>query len=171
MNKTTIKFNIAGVGIAILGVIALYTVRYFNPENRQIREAERLIEELKRQEREDPYGGTTPEETLRLFIEALKKGDVELASRFYIISEQEKQQKKLATFSKEEIGNIIIHVQSAQKGEITVKLNRATFSYTKKIVNGFIMINDKKISVPSGDAEQTIEMIHNLNNIWKIISL
>ncbi len=35
--------------------------------------------------KEDVYGGKTPEETLKLFIEALKKEDIELASKYFIL--------------------------------------------------------------------------------------
>ncbi len=37
---------------------------------------------------EDTYGGATPEETLQLFIDALKAGDIELASKYYIPEKQ-----------------------------------------------------------------------------------
>jgi len=35
--------------------------------------------------REDTYGGKTPEETLQMFIEALKREDIELASKYFMI--------------------------------------------------------------------------------------
>ena len=38
---------------------------------------------------EDPYGGATPEETLKLFVDALRAGDIELASKYYIPEKQE----------------------------------------------------------------------------------
>ena len=37
---------------------------------------------------EDTHGGGTPEETLQLFIDALKSGDIELASKYYIPEKQ-----------------------------------------------------------------------------------
>jgi len=36
----------------------------------------------------DTYGGETPEETLRLFIDALEKKDYELASKYFVVEEQ-----------------------------------------------------------------------------------
>ena len=33
----------------------------------------------------DTWGGKTPQETLDLFIDALRKGDVELASKYFLI--------------------------------------------------------------------------------------
>lgn len=38
----------------------------------------------------DPYGGETPEETLALFIEALKKGDADLASKYFLPEKRRK---------------------------------------------------------------------------------
>ncbi len=41
--------------------------------------------------REDTYGGKTPEETWVMFLEALKKGDVELASKYVVVEKREKR--------------------------------------------------------------------------------
>lgn len=45
----------------------------------------------------DTHGGATPEETLRLFIEALEKKDYVLASRYYVVEEQENAYKDFQT--------------------------------------------------------------------------
>ena len=39
--------------------------------------------------RADTYGGSTPEETLQLFITALKAGDIDLASRYFALETNE----------------------------------------------------------------------------------
>lgn len=39
--------------------------------------------------RADTYGGETPEETLRLFVEALEKKDFELAAKYFVIENRE----------------------------------------------------------------------------------
>ena len=44
---------------------------------------------LEAQYRADNYGGTTPEETLRLFIEALEKKDYALAAKYFVVEKQE----------------------------------------------------------------------------------
>ncbi len=41
--------------------------------------------------REDTYGGKTPEETWEMFLDALKKGDVELASKYVVPEKREKR--------------------------------------------------------------------------------
>lgn len=50
-------------------------------------ESERLEEAY----RNDQYGGATPEETLRLYVEALEVGNAELASKYFIPENQKKE--------------------------------------------------------------------------------
>jgi len=45
----------------------------------------------------DTYGGTTPEETLRMFIEALEKKDYVLASKYYLVEDQSQALDDLQT--------------------------------------------------------------------------
>jgi hypothetical protein len=42
----------------------------------------------------DTYGGATPEETLKLFIDALEKKDYELASKYFVVEEQEENVRR-----------------------------------------------------------------------------
>ncbi|MBT6053372.1 MAG: hypothetical protein HOG49_41850, partial [Candidatus Scalindua sp.] len=49
----------------------------------------------------DIYGGDTPEETLELFIQALESGDVELASKYFVVEKQEEGLYDLEIASKE----------------------------------------------------------------------
>ncbi len=79
--------------------IGIYFRYYFEISSKnQIKKSALYIdietENRKREEREkdfiaamkaDVYGGKTPEETLKLFIEALKAGDVELASKYFYL--------------------------------------------------------------------------------------
>jgi len=48
-------------------------------------------ESLEQPYKEDIYGGKTPEETWAMYIDALKKGDIDLASRYYAVRDQEKK--------------------------------------------------------------------------------
>lgn len=84
-NKTSWKF--LGIFIAIVaGSAAIaYMAVFFSPEARQ----ERAMADLLEQYANDTYGGETPEETLSLFIKALEAGDVELASKYAILDNQQ----------------------------------------------------------------------------------
>ncbi len=41
----------------------------------------------------DTVGGKTPQDTLRMYIEAVEKGDYELASKYFILEKQEEELK------------------------------------------------------------------------------
>jgi hypothetical protein len=45
--------------------------------------------------KKDTYGGATPEETLQLFIDAMKTEDYELASKYYLPEQQKKVYEEL----------------------------------------------------------------------------
>ena len=50
---------------------------------------------LEAQYKNDPYGGATPEETLKLFIEALEKKDYTLASNYFVPEERTKNLERM----------------------------------------------------------------------------
>jgi len=54
----------------------------------------RYYEALKRAYEKDTYGGETPDETLALFIDALKKGDIDLASKYFVVEKQEEKKNE-----------------------------------------------------------------------------
>jgi hypothetical protein len=51
----------------------------------------------------DTYGGTTPQETLQMYIDAVEKGDYVLASKYFIGDYQEKELESLQSSSQENI--------------------------------------------------------------------
>ena len=56
---------------------------------------EELSAKLKQMYKNDKYGGDTPQETLDLFIDALKKGDVDLASKYFVPEKQEQMKYEI----------------------------------------------------------------------------
>ena len=44
----------------------------------------------------DTYGGKTPEETYSMFLDALKKKDIELASKYFVLNKQDQYKKALS---------------------------------------------------------------------------
>jgi len=100
MNKRYIMFGFATVALAVLALGAWWWQsegQYRNiefvpgdPEFSSNQEYFRYYEALKEAYAEDKYGGDTPEETLQLFIDALKAGDVELASKYFVVEERDK---------------------------------------------------------------------------------
>lgn len=93
------------VGLVALVLLALYLAGYLKwyaegakyriqnqISNNYIAAQEAQQAALEAQYKNDPYGGATPEETLKLFIEALEKKDYTLASNYFL---PEKRQEAL----------------------------------------------------------------------------
>ena len=95
MAKTIFKFAAGFAGIVILGVLLILAVKYWGYRNSEEYKIERDLQKLEKQYAEDPYGGDTPEETLRLFIDALKAGNTDLASKYFVLDKQEEWRNEL----------------------------------------------------------------------------
>ena len=64
-------------------------------------------EELLERKLADTYGGKTPQETLRLYIEAVEKGDYELASKYFIEDYRGLELKNLQSSSRAKLNTLI----------------------------------------------------------------
>ena len=100
----------SAIGLFLLAIVGLYagyilgvifTFKVIIPYVDKARYEESLKEYLKPYE-EDNIGGNTPEETVDLFIEALKKGDYDLASKYFVVDEQEKWKKMFNEATKQQ---------------------------------------------------------------------
>ena len=114
-------------------------------------------EEKSKSYRDDKYGGKTPEETFNLFITALKKEDVNLASKYFIFSKQEGWRKVLEEYKTQGlIRNFIDELENIQlewqRGK-TRDPNIAEFSISSR-------------NEPSSSETTTFERYPN--GVWKI---
>ena len=79
--------------LAFFGYIVGGVVKY----NIDIRKADKAVERfqgsLEQPYKEDTYGGKTPEETWAMYLDALKKGDIDLASRYYAVGDQKEAEE------------------------------------------------------------------------------
>jgi hypothetical protein len=53
------------------------------------------IEKQEQRYKEDKFGGKTPEETYEMFLDALRKKDIELASKYFVLDKQDEYKKVL----------------------------------------------------------------------------
>src|SRR3989338_11380437 len=96
------------VGVVVLLVLAVYLSGYLEwyaegakyriqneISNQYIKSQEAQQAALEAQYKNDPYGGATPEETLRLFIEALEKKDYTLASNYFVPEKRGESLKRM----------------------------------------------------------------------------
>lgn len=125
----------------------------------QIKRAEQTLQrfeqELMRPYTEDRVGGKTPEETLRLFLEALKKKDVDLAAKYFVLDKQDEWRRSFILIKeKGEWGNMVKDIEKAQGGPGTSDTN-----YQYDVLN------------EEGVVGAIVDLIKQPNGIWKIRSL
>jgi len=164
--KSLMRFGGIFLGIIILVAGITYAwENYLSPDARSARDMANQYEkyldwESKYREtlKNDTFGGETPEATLKLFVDALKKGDVDLASKYFWIDERTPQSvwkdgmQKLKDEGKLE--EVIKNVERAQKSD------RNTGS--EKIIEFTIVGQNNEI-----DYSITLK-INEENKIWKI---
>jgi len=123
--KSLLKFVLIFLAIIIIAGTAVFVwTKYFSPAARRAQETQKQYEKYlawqKAYEdamRADTYGGKTPQETLDMFIDALRKEDVELASKYFIIEETGERDPKWLTLLEKikNEGNIIRFGDDLQK--------------------------------------------------------
>lgn len=134
--------------------------RYFSESARDVRAFKDYQKQVEEAYRNDIYGGATPEETLKLFVEALKKEDIELASKYFALDDN---------LSREKWDNYLKQVkekgllkQMANDIEKDAKLGNPAY----KSDAGFVLLND------DGTVGVQIDMeINPVSKVWKIESL
>ena len=142
MSKNPLKFFIRGLLIIAIGFGAVYAIQFWRQRTNPEYQVLQYFKDLERQYREDPYGGSTPEETLRLFIDALKKGDIDLAAKYFLIEEQKKEYSYLESLKKED--NLKRAIEDAEKLKLSkLEEERAFFTIAneKNIVEVQVVLN------------------------------
>ena len=122
---------------------------------RKAAELQREIDQIREQERQrlmaDTYGGKTPQETLRMYIEAVEKGNYELASRYFIEENRSKEIINLKlTEQKDNISFFVQQLKDAGKENGSYSNDRDGFAIRKPILIDFLLYP---------------------NGIWKIIEI
>ncbi len=120
-----------------------------------LKEQERELRKLTKLYKSDHYGGKTPEETLRLFVEALKKKDYKLAAKYYVPEKWE--------WAEEEMKKWLSNEKAVSKFLEAYDNNNMQIN-ENTVGTAIILIYFDEQSPPYG-----IKMIKNeINNIWKI---
>lgn len=97
----------------------------------------------------DTYGWSTPQETLRMYIDAVEKGDYGLASKYFIESKREVELTSLQNSSQENITQTISEIKtSANGGEYDAEKN--TYIALSPVF---------------------IKLVKYPNNIWKLVEI
>ena len=158
MARRMAKFFGWTAGIVAIGVAAFFSFQYLQYRGSDEYQAEQFVKNWERQYAEDTYGGDTPEETLRLFVSALKAGDTDLAAKYFVIDKQQEWRDDLAKIKEK---NLL--------GEMIRDLERLNNKYP--LVEGentrfiFEVYNEQKELVLQADIAK------GPSSKWKIIKL
>jgi len=124
----------------------------------------------------DTYGGATPEETYDMFIEALKDGDVELASKYFILEKQDNWQETFEKFqSSDSLEEFIFELENTKK--IWKKSEKsddtaASFTYPNVVEEDKIVeFEGQKLTIPAGNYTNEVMFIKYPSEVWKIEGL
>lgn len=101
--KRYLKFIAGFLGIIIVTIGGFFILeQYLNPSEKFVRQLEKQNEvytkweeQYKQAMEEDIYGGKTPKETLKMFIAALEKEDINEASQYFQLETNEKSKDYL----------------------------------------------------------------------------
>lgn len=133
MFKNVGKFLGMAMGIGVLGIAILFAVEYWQYKNSPEYQVTQNLKELEKQYAEDPYGGDTPEETLRLFIDALKLGDTELAAKYFVLDKQQEWREDLAKIKEKNLLDEMVK----DLGKTHLKIDNDTAFFTLLNEDGF----------------------------------
>ncbi|MBI2591650.1 MAG: hypothetical protein HYW34_03170 [Candidatus Brennerbacteria bacterium] len=125
----------------------------------KVKQAEEVQARVEEAYRNDTYGGKTPQETLDMFVAALRAGDVDLASKYFALDDNLERGKWLSYL--QEIKNKNLLIQMAED------FSRAEFY--KKIYEA-----NQQFIIYNSDRTDSLIINFSLNpisKIWKIESL
>lgn len=159
-----IKFGVIAAVLILAGLVAGYAIGIFaylkviGPYVAEMK-YKKFLEDYLKPYKEDFTGGNTPEETIDLFVAALKKGDYELAVKYFVIQEQEKQRESYMNLNEENKKNINDWITEIESNKKTWK--------KENIEEGKI---EFWYNTGKGENERTssIYLRKNINNKWKI---
>lgn len=139
------------------------------------REAKRVQEEFERPYKEDKYGGKTPEQTFDMFLAVLRKGDIDLASKYFELENQEEWLEKLSQYKENNnLSDFLKELERERKEWEFIKNDGETaeYSYTVVVERATkTKFGDQIIDIPPGEYKNSIIFIKSINKLWKISSL
>lgn len=142
--------------------------RYLSPQAKLNRETQANYqkyleweEQYQKAMSEDTYGGKTPQETLDLFIKALRAEDIELASKYFMLNEVGEVDRKWIDYLKNVKDRGLLQ-QMANDIERDARLGNSAYQGDA----GFVLFND------DGTVGVQIDMkLNSMSEVWKIESL
>jgi hypothetical protein len=166
-----LKYSAALAGVVFVLSAGIFSwVNYLSPEAKNIVAQRKDIETILKMQRNyeeamraDTYGGKTPQETLDMFISALKKKDFDLASKYFSLKE--------TGVGNLEWRNSLAEADNKQKVQVILDALRSAKLDQGASIN---LENDVVFSVRNKDGiviEDVRLVLNKYANIWKIESM
>lgn len=159
------------VGVPVLILIALMVVLLLpGYKSWQLKRAYDKVEELYYT---DNYGGATPEETYDLFIDALKDGDLELASKYFVLGSQDNWLETLDKYQKSSyLPNFIKELENTKNKWSKIEMedpNAVAFRYQSLIEQDTeTKYEGQKLVIPAGNYTNESIFRKYPSGVWKI---
>ncbi len=133
---------------------------------------QRQLDALEKPYKTDKIGGQTPEETFDLFISALKKGDVDLASKYFVIQKQDDWKKTLEEYKTNSLlANFVLELENTRKewrkndsGDSEIVEFYSTVVVDQEVLD----FNGQKIPIEPGKYTNTMRFEKYPTGVWKI---
>ena len=165
--------------LILLALLVIWSINSLFPVLRNKFEAwqvKRAYDKLAEPYYKDTYGGKTPEETYDLFISALKKGDTDLASKYFVIEDQESWDKTLSEYQNVgSLNSFIAEIENTKK--VWRKSDKSTqdlvsFVYTNIITEDKeVEFEGQKLTIPAGNYQNESVFTKYPTGVWKIEGL
>ena len=169
------------VWVVIVVFLILIIVNFFlgiYSRNLKATANEKLTQSFENIYNDDVFGGETPEETLRLFLEAMEESDLVLASQYFVTGNIQNQiYAYLRKIQKNgTLKNTQVQWEAAlENGEgLDDGLNRYAISYKVKVSKDSFLTdytNGRQFKIKKGEYTNIIYFVKNKSNIWKILSI
>lgn len=136
-------------------MMSAYQVAKFEQEQAQ------ALEKFRAEQMQDTMGGKTPQETLAMYIDAVEKGDYELASKYFAKEQRTNIIASFSNVSKADTQNILILLK-----QCLVQMNKGLES--DPTIMGYSNSNDKEYSIAR---PILVKFVRYENGVWKIIEI
>lgn len=156
---------ITGLIVILLGISIFFYYQYKNQDPllnlmdlkdiKSVEQYDEYVAVLENAYKNDNYGGATPRETLDLFIQALEKGDTDLASKYFVPEKQRQMAEDLR------IGK--------SNGTIKNSIELVRHYSSDSPISGEKYFMSYKTDI--GLSAQAMFLLNRFTNIWKIDSL
>jgi len=136
-----------------MGIVVVLAATIFVLDRMWTARAENALLNAEKAVAEDTYGGKTPEETLAMFISALKADNLALASKYFVIEEQEEKLARLNKFEEKKV--LDMFVVDLEKN---LKSDKPLFEESKR----YLLLDS------NGRETGVVNLIKSPNELWKI---